>query len=328
MEKLSSIIVLLMVCTAPLAQALSRRSLLDGAFVNTGSSSSSSSGGSATSTSNANSNGGTATAFSSATGSATAEARGALVSFFEAVKINLDKPSSANSDECTSAVVSIKNNIVAAGVAIARAYAAVSTQTSVTGSGSACASAQASAQADASAFVEVIVEAYLSVSNAVAEADVRAIASGQLQVFVAAFANAYATACSGSDSSAFAFQTVIAKAVARPVVSIAIQLFAGVNCDPVASFSGAFGSVENEIQDEITSVNNSGGTGVNGQGGSSSSGSGGAISTAELCSGNIRNQCCGSGTVFCTCNGLCDATRVLTGPDFYQDNDTGNICRC
>lgn len=226
---------------------------------------------------------------------------------------------------------------MAVGEVVAEVYSLAISDVSVEGEGEACADADTNGSAEAAAFAEIIVDAIVAVENDLSRAQAQAIVEQRNTVLARAFAEAYSTACIQGEGNAFAVQTVLSTAIARPIATLAIFLFAEVDCSGEDGFSEAFIDAENTVDDSVT-VDSTSDSNVNGDG-TATAGGGGDATTQILdvtrCSG-IRRLCCRSrfnNGDSCTCSlgsrARCNGRKADQSiGDNVWDFGGGDYCAC
>lgn len=258
-----------------------------------------------------------------------------LVEFFEAVfafGIPDGNPNDGKDKYCSSALAIIDKELKAVGVAIAEVYSEAIGIVFVEGSGNACASAKTSGTAEAEAFSEILAAAIVAAENSITKAKASAYVSQRIKVFASAFAEAYSTACIEGEGDAFAVQTVLARAISKPIASLAIFLVADVDCSGYAGFAEAHVDGSNTSDDDVV-VDSTSDTGVNGNGNASAGGTGGA-NTYKKCSGGHKLCCLDSyaNEQKCGCtarpgqHARCVGNRVKGKPGVWDID--GDHCKC
>lgn len=259
-----------------------------------------------------------------------------LVKFFKAVfafSIPDLNPTDGKDKYCSSALAIIDEELKAVGLAIAEVYSEAIGIVFVEGSGTACTNAKTTGTAEASAFSEILAAAIAAAENSVTKAKASTYVNQRITVFASAFADAYSTACVEGEGDAFAIQTVLARAISKPIASLAIFLVADVDCSGFAGFAEAYVDGSNTSEDDVV-VDSSSDTGVNGNGSADAGGSGGASTYKKCRSGH--KLCCLSpyaDTDKCGCTASpsqhprCSGQRVTdnSGGDWEID---GHRCVC
>lgn len=224
---------------------------------------------------------------------------------------------------------------MAVGEVVAEVYSVAIGDVRVEGDGEACADANTNGSAEATAFAKILVDAIVAVQNDLSEAEAAAIVEQRNTVLATAFAEAYATACIEGEGDAFAVQTVLSKAIARPIATLAIFLYAEVDCSGEDGFSTAFVDAENTVDDSAT-VDSSSDSSVNGQGTATAGGSGDASTQIIDGCGGVRRLCCRSTFVngnTCTCTrntripARCNGVKAENLGANTWDFD-GELCSC
>eukprot|EP00210_Caulerpa_lentillifera_P005958 g5693.t1 len=298
-------------------------------------------GGHSNANSRATSFGGYASAIAIASSESVTKVENELVTFFKAFEVKKVPVYNDGSDKkayCADVYTYIDKELKAVGSVVASVYSEAIGDVIVEGDGEACADAETSGKAEAVGFAEILVDAYVKATNIRTKAKATAIVKQKNTFFVSAFAEAYSSACIEGEGDAFAVQTVFAEAIAEPIATLALFLFAEVDCSGEEGYAESFVDAENTAKESVN-VDATSDSGVNGKGDAVADGGGDAFSKQlpyPKCSG-LKQICCKNDFINkgkCTCTlskngrGRCNGRKSIDKNGPIKWNFDSESCYC